>query len=118
MFSQQQMRNISELQKNIKLTSTNNLYANCNIPQSSNRYSDLRNTNPSVTDMPTYRSRRSYSTSPEHKVKSQRQNREQRYPSSQGFQSILANYIPPFENRGGCNKNNRSKKDNKSNKKT
>ena len=67
--------------------------------------------------MPTYRSRRSYFTSPEYKVKSQRQLREQQYPSSQGFQSNLANYIPPFGSREGCNKNNRVQKENKSNKK-
>ena len=55
----------------------NNLYTNTNIPQSNNRYSNLRTTNPNVTDMSTYRSRRSYFTSPEYKVKSQRQQREQ-----------------------------------------
>ena len=92
--------------RKIKIKSHDDLYPNSEIPQLNNKFKDMRTSNPSVREMPAYRSHRSRHASPEMQVKnkSKRDTREPRYPSSlgayDGFQTDMTKYIAPFRDKG------------------
>ena len=73
--------------RKIKIKSHDDQYPKSDIPQLNSKFKAMRTSNPSVLEMPAYRSCRSRHISPEMLVKnkSKRHTREPRYPSSLGI---------------------------------